>query len=111
MADTSEFMQRVQLHERTWGHETYPGRPQLDQILRAKVVAIWRVPHKKDGDRWVVSTHPDLSYLEKFFLSQIFRFKAGLGDDRKFICAYEDGVKLSIKGVRLIIEKDTQGTE
>lgn len=106
----NEFMQRVQLHERTWGHETYPNRPQLDQILKAKIVAFWRVPHKKE-DRWAVTIHPDTSQLEKYFLTLILRAKIQVADERRFVCAYEDTVKLKIKGVRLIIEKETQGAD
>ncbi len=35
------FMEAVERHERAWGNETYKGRPTLDQILEAKVVAFW----------------------------------------------------------------------
>jgi hypothetical protein len=105
---TNDFMERVQLHERTWGMEHYPNRPALNQILASRVVAFWRVPHKKD-ERWVITVHEDTSYLEKYFLTLVLRAKIKLADERRFVCAYEDKVKLRIKGVRLIIEKDIEG--
>jgi hypothetical protein len=74
------------------------------------VVAFWRVTHKKE-DRWVITAHPDTSQLEKYFLTLILRAKIQIDEGRRFVCAYEDRVKLKIKGVRLIIEKETQGAD
>jgi hypothetical protein len=70
-------------------------------------VAFWRTQYKKE-ERWVITIHPDVSYLEKYFLTLILRAKTKLAgaDDKTFVCAYENGDKLRIKGVRLIIEKE-----
>jgi hypothetical protein len=35
------FMEMVQLHERTWGQDSYPNRPTLHQLLSAKFVVVW----------------------------------------------------------------------
>ena len=36
-----DFMAYVQAHERQWGMDTYPDRPALESILKARVVAFW----------------------------------------------------------------------
>lgn len=35
------FLELVQLHERTWGTETYPGRPSLADLMNASIVVMW----------------------------------------------------------------------
>lgn len=41
MTDNTAFMEIVQLHERQWGMESYPNRPNLTQLLSSLIVAMW----------------------------------------------------------------------
>ncbi len=67
----NKFMDQVQSHERTWGTDSYVGRPALGEIISASVVVFWKLEGK--GERLVVSLHDDLSQLEAYFSKLLLR--------------------------------------
>lgn len=59
------FMDIIQLHERIWGNEQYPGRPSLADLLNCPIVVMWVSNEKRVPDvKRVTSTDP-----ERFFLT------------------------------------------
>jgi hypothetical protein len=101
-----EFMKLVQEHEREWGNNTYPDKPELMDIMKAKVVVFWRpVPRdKKPIDaRPMITVHDDLNVLEDTLISQILR--AGLSPvEKRFVCAFAGQRQLKIKSVKIIFD-------
>ncbi len=100
-----EFVDRVQQHERTWGSEQYPARPQLSEILAAKVVGFWLLTPKKAAaeQRFVISLHADLKEIEDWYLQAVTRLHLQL-PDRRLVAAYVDQKKVRVKGVKIVFE-------
>lgn len=100
-----EFLERVQTHERTWGSEQYPARPQLADILGAKVVGFWQLTPKKASEkpRFVISLHSDLKDIEDWYLQAVTRLHLQL-PDRRLVAAYIDQKKVRVKGVKIVFE-------
>lgn len=70
--DRSAFMRAVEAHERGWGSETYKGRPTLDQIMHARVVALWLPPEGVDDELPpTITLHKQASDIENYLLSLI----------------------------------------
>ena len=60
------FLAEVQKYERAWGNESYTGRPSLEQIMDAKVVAFW-YPSGTDVEmHTTVTLHPDLKAIDAY---------------------------------------------
>jgi hypothetical protein len=100
-----EFLERVQLHERTWGSEQYPARPQLADILGAKVVAFWLLTPKKSGaePRHAISLHDDLKDIENWYLQAVTRLHLQL-PDRRLVAAYLNQQKVRVKSVKIVFD-------
>lgn len=100
------FMEYVQLHERTWGDEDYPNRPDLIDILRAPVCVFWL--HVEDGRRrYSVSVHKDMRDIEEYMTQILFR--RNIKDaTRRIARIFTNGKPTRIKGVKIIFE--TQGS-
>src|SRR5260221_4560132 len=52
MNTPATFIELVELHERKWGTQAYPGRPSLQALMTAPIVALWTF--KK---RFIFSVH------------------------------------------------------
>src|SRR5258708_7789693 len=52
MNTQATFIELVELHERKWGTQAYPGRPSLQALMTTPIVALWTF--KK---RFVFSVH------------------------------------------------------
>lgn len=108
-----EFLERVQTHERTWGSEQYPARPQLADILAAKVVAFWLLTPtkppagpsaaKQAEQRVVITLHDSLKQIEDWYLQAVMRLHLQL-PDRRLVAAYVDQNKVRVKSVRIVFE-------
>jgi len=60
----ADFFDTVQNHERTWGTQSYPERPKLQEMLEAPVVVFWQDERYKD--KTVCTTHKDTMALETY---------------------------------------------
>lgn len=69
----SDFLELVELHERSWGAERYPFRPSLQAILDSPVVTFWRPLDKKRGDRYTITLYNDLHEIEQMYTQLLFR--------------------------------------
>jgi hypothetical protein len=71
---TETFMNWVQLHERAWGNEVYPGRPSLDAIMGAPCVTFWRpLVGKYRNERYLIRLYTRQAELEHYLLRQLYR--------------------------------------
>lgn len=95
----NEFMEYVQLHERSWGNATYPGRPNLTDILNTPVVVFWAVESK--DERYQVTLHLDLREIEKHFYQMLFRAQLK-SPRRRPVRIFEYQRRMIVKDVRIL---------
>ncbi len=106
---TSEkgFLDYVQQHERTWGTDTYPGKPDLQEFLGAAVVVFWQATDAerniKSLPRYTATLHNDLEELESYFSKLLFRAQLEPPKQR-VVQIFADGKRMRIRGVRVEFE-------
>ncbi|MBC8098583.1 MAG: hypothetical protein H7Y11_04015 [Armatimonadetes bacterium] len=61
----TSYIDLVQEHERSWGTDSYAGRPSLAELLSAEVVMFWQLTDPKEKRR-VFTLHEDLTELDKY---------------------------------------------
>ena len=66
-----KFMEIVQAHERAWGQQAYPGRPEMIEIFSSPVVVLWEST-KEEGSPPTITLHDTLEDVEKYFLRLLF---------------------------------------
>jgi hypothetical protein len=103
-----DFLTWVQTHERLWGMETYPGRPDLQAILNAEVVAFWASESKegarvKTQERYTITLHKDLSDVERYISSLVLRLAIEL-PKRRLARLFVKGIEVRIRGVNVLFE-------
>ncbi|MEO0562018.1 MAG: hypothetical protein AAF125_07890 [Chloroflexota bacterium] len=94
MAEKKAFIDYVQLHERTWGNETYPQRPSLAEILAAPVVVFWQNPPKNPNVTAVptITIHDSLDALGAMLAKMFLR--ATVAGEKRYISRIYEGQKL-----------------
>ena len=98
--DRSDFLALVQQHERVWGVDTYPGRPDLETILTARVVAFWQVQSAgKHADHPQITLHKDLREIEDFYVKLMLRSALPI-QQRRLYKLYADGQQMRIASVK-----------
>lgn len=110
--EPTNFLAYVQQHERLWGMETYPGRPTLEEMLNAPVVALWYPPEdddkaKKDifrQERFTVTLHQDLHEIESYVNRLIFRLSVQVPRVR-LARVFVRGKEMKVKSVKIEFEE------
>jgi len=101
------FLDYVQEHERTWGNETYTGKPNLQDFLQASVVVFWQTigdeKNIKVAPRYTATVHKDLSELEDYFAKLLFRAQVEPPKNR-VVQIFANGKPVRIKGVKVEFE-------
>jgi hypothetical protein len=98
--ERSEFLALLQNHERAWGTDTYAGRPDLERVLTAPVVAFWQVEGAgKHADHPQITLHKDLREIEDYFVKLIFR-SALPAPKRRLYKLYVDGQQMRVSSVK-----------
>lgn len=92
---SSAFMDRVQKHERQWGTNRYRGRPSLQRIMSAPVVAFW-IYNGKEHD--VITLHDDLKAIERHFLLQLISNEES---NRKLVSVFRNHKQMKIRSVQI----------
>jgi hypothetical protein len=104
------FIELVQEHERSWGKDSYPGRPTLAELLNTPVVAWWMPVSGKGGkgeDRRTASVYQDLDELNKY-AARLLLHSRNDPPDRRLVAVYINQKKAVIRGVNIqIISRDT----
>jgi hypothetical protein len=78
------FTELIQLHERQWGMEQYPGRPSLADLLTCPIVAMWvsntrpstevkrtQAGSSQPAERFVLTAHRDYDELDALVTSAV----------------------------------------
>jgi hypothetical protein len=74
--DRKLFMEAIESHERAWGTETYKGRPSLEQLLAAKVVAFWHPVGP--GFKPTVTIHRSLKEINDYVTALVLHSEKSL---------------------------------
>jgi hypothetical protein len=102
--NTNSFMDWIQEHERTWGNETYPARPNLEELLEAPVVVFWQPNNPKDQKtRSTVTLHENLDVVEQHLSKLLFRVQVEL-PDRRIVQIFPNRKPVRVKGVKVLFE-------
>ena len=101
------FMEFVQYHERSWGDEDYPSRPDLIDILRSPVCVFWQ-DLGSQSNRYTVSLHHDMRDIEEYMAQLIFR-RSNIAPDKRLVRIFTNAKPTRIKGIKIIFE--TQDTD
>ena len=102
-----QFLDYVQDHERTWGNEIYPGKPNLPDFLQAPVVVFWQAigadKSIKESPRYTATIHKHLSELEDYFAKLLFRAQVEPPKQR-VVQIFANGKPARIKGIKIEFE-------
>ncbi|MEZ4670289.1 MAG: hypothetical protein R3E39_20475 [Anaerolineae bacterium] len=104
----SKFLEYVQLHERSWGIKTYPGRPTLEQFLASPVVVFWKATNTKTIEDQPVITatlYDDLRGVEDYFIKLVFRAQIEPPKVR-LSQVFSNKKSVKIRGVRIMFEEE-----
>jgi hypothetical protein len=104
MRQNDTFMGFVELNERAWGTDSYPGRPRLEEILRARVVAFWQHSRNRDP-AYRVSIHENLLEIHEWASQTLIDSKNRM-PEKRLTRLYVDKRRARIKGVRILLEED-----
>ncbi len=100
-------MDFVQDHERSWGNETYAGRPNLAELIQSPVVVFWEsLKHEKnikEATRYTVSLHKSLSEVEGYFAKILMRAQVEAPKQRIYRM-FANGKEVRIKRVNIEFE-------
>jgi hypothetical protein len=101
------FLDYVQDHERTWGNDTYPGKPNLQDFLQASVVVFWHTlaveKSIKESPRYTATLHKHLNELEAYFGKLLFRAQVEPPKQR-VVQIFANGKPVRIRGVKVEFE-------
>ncbi len=99
-SEPKSFMDHIQIHERTWGTKSYPGRPDLSEILAAPVVVLWQYEEDKEQP-YRITLHEDTADVERFLLRLLLKGQVEPLHQR-FARVFRDQKRISISGVKII---------
>ena len=97
------FMNYVELHERSWGMDSYKDRPKLEAILQAPVVAFWR-PAERGESRHIITLYDSVDELNEELSSMLLHSSTRPIKHRLFRLFYKQK-RIYVKGVRLLLAK------
>lgn len=95
---SDDFMQLVENHERQWGTQRYQGRPSLNELLNAHIVAVWRIENEA---RAILTIHTEFHELEIYFYRLLFRPAGETKQHRKLVRIYQDRARMVAKNLRI----------
>ena len=102
-----QFLDYVQEHERTWGNESYAGKPTLQAFLQAGVVVFWQAvgadKNIKAAPRYIATIHDELNELEAYFAKLLFRAQVEPPKNR-VVQIFANGKPVRVKGVKIEFE-------
>lgn len=101
---SKNFMYYVQLHERAWGERRYLGRPDLESILNAKVVAFWR---KQREERLIITVHDNLEEIEQYLLKSLTRLEY-VAPEKFLILMFANRRRVKIAGLKIKFRYDDE---
>ncbi len=115
MGIDNSFMELVQLHERSWGMEQYPGRPSLSELLSSPVVVMWTgevksasYPSRHASEpgvppRFMFTAHKHVDELNEVLLNMVLSNKVTPSSSRRLVKIYLNQKPIKVKGLRLLL--------
>lgn len=110
MGNDVNFLKLVQNHEREWGTDTYPNRPELAEIITSPVVLFWQpVPKDKQeaklvNTRMYIRLHNDLAAVENYLSNLVLRSSVQL-PERKLAYIFLNQKHLRVTGIQVTFEE------
>jgi len=98
----SKFLTYVALHERAWGLSTYKGRPTLNQIMEAKIIAFWRPTGEELP--FTLTIHKDLREIDAYVKALVWHTKTELPRLR-LAHVFVEQKELKIKDVKIVFDR------
>jgi hypothetical protein len=96
-------MAEVEIHERAWGTQSYPGRSSLAKIMSARIVVFWRENRRDPGYR--ITLPKDTSEIQQY-VNEIILDINSRPPTRRLARLYVNQQRIKIKGVKIIFEMD-----
>ncbi|RMG73973.1 MAG: hypothetical protein D6711_09860 [Chloroflexi bacterium] len=99
-----KFMELVQTHERAWGKQTYPGRPDMFDIFQSPVVVFWEST-KESEQPYTITLHESLEAVEKYFLRLLFS-RAIQTTDKRIAHVFQNQKRMVISEINIKFKED-----
>lgn len=101
------FIEHIQAHERSWGNQNYPNRPDLASIISAQVVVFWEsvAQNPVQSGQYTITLYEDFTALEAYLARLIVRSNVQLPKDR-IAMIFSGGKSVKIEGVKIKFEVD-----
>lgn len=93
------FMRYVELHERAWGMDKYAGRPSLQEIMNAPVVAFWYLNNRRET-RFVATLHQDVKELNAYASQLVVHSSKIRHPEKRLTKLFVQGREVLVKGVK-----------
>ena len=100
---TNPFMELIQIHERTWGMDTYPGRPSLSDLLSRPLVVFWAGDEKGGTRRSIATVHDTIDELNDALLSMILASKVTAHPAHRLQRIFINQKPAEVVGLKLIL--------
>lgn len=101
--NANKFIELVQEHERSWGKDSYSGRPDLAALLNSPVVAWWISTSSKTNEtRRMATVHREIDDLDKY-AARLLLHSRNEPPKKRLMEVYINQKKAVIRGVRLHI--------
>jgi hypothetical protein len=108
------FMELVQLHERMWGMEPYPGRPSLSDLLQHPIVVMWTNDDKRTTEklsagtprRFVFTVYDKVEELNDVLLAMILASRVTATSNRKISRIFVKQKPANVTGIRLMVSTE-----
>lgn len=94
------FTSYVELHERAWGMDSYPGRPKLEDILSARVVALWHSSTKREPG-YRITVYDDIKEVNQHIMDLVLHSKTE-SPQRRLFRLFIDKEMAKIKGLKVL---------
>ena len=113
LENNAAFMELIQLHERMWGTEQYPGRPSLADLLNFPIVVAWaEIKSHRDVKRgdpksnyFMLGVYKNTDELSIALMEALFADKVTTKPCRKISRVYVKQQPLKIMAIRLVEDK------
>lgn len=95
----TSFMRYVELHERAWGMDRYTGRPSLQDLMNAPVVAFWYLNNRRET-RFVATLHQDVKELNAYASQLVVHSSKVRHPEKRLTKLFVQGREVLVKGVK-----------
>lgn len=118
MGTTQEnFMELIQMHERSWGMQSYTGRPSLAELIAGPVVVMWEgdrpliTPTRRSGGspatpehgRFMLTVHQHVDELNGLLFDMLVAGKPLPKEKRRLARIFVEQKEVHVKGLRLLL--------